>query len=160
MERRHQCPARGVQASTVSSHPARPSSLGRSLGNSGQTQSSLDYRPGVLVGSLGSKLCCHAFLRGSQPASALLYLAGLSHGVVATLSLQRNVPFKRCRTGRRDSEGVAPRSQWGSWARQAAGELGLRSERVIISFQLVGSFLCSWWGQVWCPGGQGGLVLS
>lgn len=51
------------------------------------------------VGSLGSKLCCHAFLRGSQPASALLYLAGLSHGVVATLSLQRNDPFTEMQDG-------------------------------------------------------------
>lgn len=47
------------------------------------------------VGSLGSKLCCHAFLRGSQPASALLYLARLSHGAVVTTGLQRNVPFHR-----------------------------------------------------------------
>lgn len=90
----HQHPARGVQSKPALFLPSRQVSFLRlaygQLRPGTELSGSEARSP---VGSLGSKLCCHAFLRGSQPASALLYLARLSHGAVVTTGLQRNVPF-------------------------------------------------------------------
>lgn len=95
---------------------------------------------GSYVGPLGSNLRRHASLksqgppRGQSACKCRPYLARLSHGVVVTLGLSGNVPSPRTfRAGGGTLKGVDPVSQWGSWARQASGKLGLWSERASLS---------------------------
>lgn len=78
--------------------------------------------PGSRVGSLSSKLYCHAFLRSKGPQKGppacrcLPYLARLSHGAVMTLSLSRNVPFSRA-AGQREVP-------WRGGSHEPMGNLG------------------------------------
>lgn len=72
-------PARGVRASTVSSLPARPHSLGLCLGNSGQTQRSLDQRPqeSCEIPRLQTVLSYIPKVRGTPKAAANLQVPSL-----------------------------------------------------------------------------------
>lgn len=103
-ERRHQPPARGSKPAPPC-HPTRPPSSGLCLGNSGQVRAIWVRGLRSPGESLGSQLCCPAFLRSDRPpkrqpaCKGPPYLARLSHGAVVTLGLLRNVPSLSRRAG-------------------------------------------------------------
>lgn len=104
--------------------PSQQASFPRAASTTQASLRALQVRGlGSHVGSLGSKLCYRASLRSRGPptgrpaCTCLPYLARLSHGVVVTLGLSRNVRSPR--------DGRAGGGTLKGWIPPANGEAGL-----------------------------------